>query len=215
MLINFIKSLVVPNRCPACQKFIENEENICFDCKEDIKNQKVHSLDKKIEFSNKVYSSYYYYGKIRDIVLFAKYKSPIYFTKFFIDNVGNDILNLIKENDIDYVISAPFHKSKLYKYEYDLPSEILKSLSEKLNVKTIDAVRKNVKTQKQQDLSEEERKVNLINAFLVIKDIKDKNILLLDDIITTGNTISQLSLVLKEAGANKVIAYSFAIRKEE
>ncbi len=214
MLLNFIKSLVVPRRCPACPKFIKNEEYICKICKEDIKEQRILKLNKKIEFCDKVYSSYYYYDKIREMVLFAKYKSPATFMEYFINDLAEDIIKIIDENEIDFIVSAPYHKSKLYKYEYDLQSELAKVLSKELNLSVINAVSKIIKTKKQQDLSEDERKVNLINAFLVTKNIKDKNILLLDDIITTGNTISQLSLILKEAGAKTVVAYSFAIRKE-
>ncbi len=214
MLLKFIKKLIAPRRCPACNVFINDSERICKICNGSIVKEKIKTADKKIEFCDKVYSSYYYKDKIRDMVLFAKYKTPEYFLDFFINENSEYIMKIIKENNIDYIISAPFHKSKLYKYEYDLPQEIANKLSEVVDVSIINAIEKTQKTQKQQDLTDEERKINLINVFSVTKDISSRNLLIIDDIITTGNTISQLALTLKAAGASKVIAYSFAIRKE-
>ncbi len=214
MLLKFLKNIIAPKRCPACKTFIKNDECVCGSCSEIIKNQEIKNLDKKIEFCDGVYSSYYYNDNIRDMVLFAKYKTPEYFLDYFIKEISLHIIEIVKENNIDFITSSPYHVSKLYKYEYDLPQEIVNRLNKELNLPVINTIEKTKQTQKQQDLTDEERKINLINVFSVTKDINGRNILIIDDIITTGNTISQLSLTLKEAGASKVMAYSFAIRKE-
>ncbi len=215
MFLRLIKNLIVPKKCPSCGVFINKNEIICTKCNEDIKNQKIIEINKNIEFLDKVYASYYYYDRIRDVVLAAKYKTPIDFLEFFNREISDYIKKIIDENEIDFIIASPYHKSKLYKYEYDLPEEMANSIKKIINIPVVKAVEKINKTKKQQDLKDDERKVNLINAFLVKEDVENKNILLIDDIITTGSTVSQIALILKGAGAKKVVAYSFAIKKEE
>lgn len=63
-------------------------------------------------------------------------------------------------------------------------------------------------------LSTKQRIKNVSNSFKInpkeINNIKNKNIILLDDVIATGATINECSKVLKKAGSKKVIAISFA-----
>ena len=62
---------------------------------------------------------------------------------------------------------------------------------------------KNTRTQTK--LDEESRKKNVSNAFEVNNGkIKDKIVLLIDDVLTTGTTVNECARVLKEAGAKKV-----------
>ena len=58
-----------------------------------------------------------------------------------------------------------------------------------------------------------EREENISGAFKLKKsnDVRGKNILLIDDVITTGATISECGKILLEAGANKIYAASIAI----
>jgi ComF family protein len=59
-------------------------------------------------------------------------------------------------------------------------------------------------TRPQTELPLAERKSNLENAFSALTDVQDKNILLLDDVMTTGSTLNAAARCLKEAGAGKV-----------
>ena len=65
---------------------------------------------------------------------------------------------------------------------------------------------KNKETENQAKLNFKDRQTNLVGAFKVVeKDkIKNKNVLLIDDIFTTGATVSEISFVLKKAGAKRV-----------
>jgi len=58
-------------------------------------------------------------------------------------------------------------------------------------------------------LSKQERKINLINSFKIAKNkidnIDKKTFIIVDDVISTGSTINEISKILKEKGAEKVI----------
>ncbi|MFZ2310031.1 MAG: ComF family protein [Patescibacteria group bacterium] len=67
------------------------------------------------------------------------------------------------------------------------------------------------KTKEQAGLKETERLVNQLNAFIWKgANLAGQDIILLDDIITSGATISQAALVLKQAGASEIVAMAVA-----
>ena len=67
-------------------------------------------------------------------------------------------------------------------------------------------------TKPQKELNHKERKKNLKEAFQVTKHWKNRgNILLVDDIYTTGNTIASAATVLKKKGAKKVCFFTISI----
>lgn len=65
--------------------------------------------------------------------------------------------------------------------------------------------------QKQNDANQ--RQENVKGAFKVIEDVKDKNILIIDDVFTTGSTITEIAKTLYEAGAKNVEAIVLAINQ--
>ena len=85
-----------------------------------------------------------------------------------------------------------------------------KRVSEKFSLNNRRPVVKIKKTKTQHSLKLEERKANLIDAFEVRLDIKDKSILLIDDVISTGQTVSVIAKELKLAGAKTVVVWAYA-----
>lgn len=67
-------------------------------------------------------------------------------------------------------------------------------------------------TESQTKLNMKERMKNLHGAFKIVNKEKvwGRNIIIIDDVITTGSTVYEISAALKLAGARKVIALSFA-----
>lgn len=67
------------------------------------------------------------------------------------------------------------------------------------------------------NLSKEQRNKILKNVFEITNNlkIKNKNILLLDDIFTTGSTVNEISKLLKLEGANKVYVITLLTRSND
>lgn len=84
-------------------------------------------------------------------------------------------------------------------------SEIIaKKISQKLNLPIFNKIEKIKETEYQAKLSYHQRLENIKNCFIV-KDQSPKNIVIVDDIITTGSTIFELAKVLKENGSKNII----------
>jgi len=115
----------------------------------------------------------------------------------------------------DLIIPIPLHKSKLRERGYNQSDYISKGINKhlKINFNNYSFIRKK-NTKSQTKLTIEERYKNMKDAFMVIPDyrklIKDKKIILVDDVITTGATISEACKTLYKAHASEIFIISAA-----
>lgn len=107
----------------------------------------------------------------------------------------------------DALVAVPLEKSRFKNRGYNQSEELGKELSKILLIPLIsNNLIKIKKTFSQIELSAEERKKNLKNAFIVknYSEIRGKKIILVDDVYTTGSTMEECATVLKNAGAKQV-----------
>ena len=118
--------------------------------------------------------------------------------------------NLIQKsfNPRDHIlVPVPMSKKKLKKRGYNQSEEVAKKLSENLGIPLItDCLMKEKETPAQMELPKEERIKNTKGVFSVknLEKIKNKKILLIDDVYTTGATMEECAKILKRAGASEV-----------
>lgn len=117
----------------------------------------------------------------------------------------------------DIILYIPMHPRRKRKRGYNQSELLARHLARKMDIPVIKkAMVKVVNTRAQSALGKAGRFRNLLGAFLV-KDstlIKGKNILLVDDVMTTGNTLEQCGKALKDAGATCVDAFVVAMRRK-
>jgi ComF family protein len=116
--------------------------------------------------------------------------------------------------NFDLIIPIPLHQLKKAERGYNQAYYIAKGVGSTLKVNVSDRVVKRIKyTESQTTMNLNEREENISGAFKIKnqKTVSGKNILLLDDVITTGATISECGKMLLESGANKIYAASIAI----
>ena len=206
----FMKTLFIP-RCIVCGKPAD-ADNLCNECARRLEKCRIppdkQPLEKGVEWVDGIYASYYYRDRARDALLRAKFKNPASFLASVVKDVSGDIKPAL-DNNIHRIMRVPYHKSKLYESEFDLPCETGKRLRKEIDIPFITPVEKVRKTAKQHDLPLAQRKANLIDAFKVTGDVKDKNILIIDDVMTTGITLSAVAFQLKLAGRAKVYRWVY------
>jgi ComF family protein len=228
ILNNFLNSAInffLPKLCAGCDALLKDDEIIfCNEC-----NLSICRLsDNEIEetYNEKFLSENYISGLI-SLFLFEKKKNlqhaihklkynertdiGVFLGKKIIQFYSLEILDLWK---IDIIIPVPLHKVKERERGYNQSFYIAKGISENNNL-IIDktSLQRVYYTTTQTKLNLLQRKSNIKNAFLV-KDnnnIANKNILLVDDVVTTGSTINECARVLLENGAQKVYVSSIAI----
>ncbi len=114
----------------------------------------------------------------------------------------------LSTHEFDVIIPVPYHWKKLLKRGQNPVRTLAKRLSEQLKTPLIDAVIRTKLRVAQQGLDRKKRMANLHGAFTLKTNkrprLKHKNILLVDDVVTTGTTCNHISKLLKGAGAHSV-----------
>jgi ComF family protein len=127
---------------------------------------------------------------------------------------GKVLIEKFNKWNADFIIPIPLHSVKKAERGFNQAFFIAKGISKVTAIRVKTGVVKRIKfTETQTHLNSIERKQNIRNAFLLKKKkiIEGKNIILVDDVITTGATISECGRVLKNNGATNIFAISAAI----
>jgi ComF family protein len=212
----------LPRFCPGCNKKLSVEEKpVCVDCLSSIliaDEERLNSEYNKNFGSSKVISDFYSKfvfetdKTLQQIIHALKYKKQFKLGVFLGELLAEGIK--MKDLQIDLIIPVPIHHLKKAERGYNQSDFIAKGLSTILNVPYSSKSIKRIKyTESQTKLNMAERALNVTNAFKVrnVKKINGKNILVVDDVCTTGATLLESGLVLYKEGANSVYACSIAI----
>ena len=112
--------------------------------------------------------------------------------------------------DIDAVVPVPLHWRRKALRGFNQATEIAVPFANRLDVPVLQDVRRQKATPFQSGLGADERAKNLRDAFVVSAGLSIRHALIIDDVLTTGATITQLAKVLTNAGAAKVSALTVA-----
>ena len=152
--------------------------------------------------------------ELQHIIHSLKYNQKFLTGKFLGNILGKNLKQRITNWKIDYIIPVPLHHLKKAERGYNQSFYIAKGLGKELGILVAqNFIRRKRFTESQTTMNLKERQENIEGAFKVKRNLNlnGNNILLVDDVITTGSTIGECGRVLLNAGANKVYAVSVAI----
>ncbi len=182
----------------------DNKHSLCKDCSE------FHHLFEK-GFTCVQYGLYE-----RSVMLAFKYGEQAYIGEKIGDILYDRILPEIEAGlAFDCIIPVPMHKGKLRKRGYNQAELMARPLAYKTGLPLLGKALVRQKASKPMSrLSTYDRMENVKNIFAVRKGqaqlIRNKTVMLVDDIYTTGSTADECSRVLLESGAQKVYLLTFA-----
>jgi ComF family protein len=224
IVLNSFFDFFLPRVCPACNNKMNYEEQcICADCFSKIEAASPERLlseyRRKFEGKNIIsgFTSLFVFKKdeeLQHIIHSIKYQKRFQNGIFLGKVMGVDLADKIAEWEVNLLLPVPLHRLKKAERGYNQSYYIAKGLKKILNIEACSSAVKRARyTQSQTTMNIAERAENMADAFKVTgrKKISGKNILLIDDVITTGATTSECGRVLLAAGANKVYAASVAI----
>ena len=187
------------NKCIICG--VEGFLGICSKCKSEIK--RVHQQEEIMAYG-------YYGGVLKKLILNLKYHKS-----FIAGKVLDDLLCQIiieKKLSIDCICYVPISKDSLKKRGFNQCSVLAKNISSILDIPVIDCLVKVKETKEQKLLGKEERMKNILDAFEIKNKEKlfKKNILLIDDVYTTGATINECKKNIEKCNINKIYLLTIA-----
>ncbi len=224
MFFTSLFDFFLPRLCFSCtQKLNPYENHVCALCLAEFSTAGKTRIDREYERKFRKaglvedFQSLYVFEKgkgIQTLIHSLKYGGKFRAGIFLGEKTGQLIQQNCMDWKIDLIVPVPLHKLKKLGRGYNQSFYIAKGLSRILKKPVDESIlirKKNTLSQTNMDLAEREK--NIRNAFSIKNSAiaAGKNILLVDDVITTGATINECARVLKYAGANRVYAVSAAI----
>ena len=207
-----LTQLFFPAKCVLCGKLLKKDEtDLCHGCRT---NAPVFSKGNfKISFVARWTAVWYYKDMVRDGILRYKFGHRRSYAQAYgkilamkLQNAGFD--------DFDVLTWVPVSRKRLRKRGYDQVELIAHAAAAELGLTAVRTLKKIRHTPAQSTLSNvAARRANVLNAFCVIRPglVRDRRVLLLDDIITTGTTAAECARMLHTAGAKTVLCAAMAV----
>lgn len=227
-LSNLFLDIFYPKRCVGCGKY---GLFVCLDCAKEVEMLKTSVCPEcgkittscqycpacrtrlKTALSGIFIASRYDAGPTKEIIHHLKYSGFIELSEL----LGELLCEKLSNNSIPsncVVAPVPLYRKKELERGFNQAELIARYISKKLNISGGDALIRSRNTRTQVGLNRGERIRNCADAFACLDPelVLGKNVLLVDDVVTTGTTLSECAKVLKIAGAKRVYGVVVAKR---
>ena len=221
---------VFPRRCPFCDGIVRFGDMVCDRCRSSIPyigEEYCLKCGKALLKTDSEYCSdcmhtehlftrgravYVYEGSVRASIGRFKFRGRQEYADFYGRDMVRHLGSFIKKCRIDIIIPVPISKEKQKMRGYNQAELIAERISALTGLPFDGMLVKRVRnTPPMKDLTRSERMKNLIGAFKITShDVKWRNVLIVDDIYTTGSTIDAMAAEIKNAGAEKVFFVALA-----
>ena len=213
------------NRCCYCNNVVGENESICDDCRENLPvikqekckycgAEKVRCDCKKHKMGYDGISAPFYYEKsIQRSIKLLKFSNKDFIAKHLSKDMAKSVKEDFKDIDFDLICYVPFSKLNKLVRKYNPSALLAQNLSDILQIPLNPLLVKLYENDSQRNLNVTERSGNVFGVYDVRDgvDIKGKTILLVDDVKTTGATLSNCAWIMKIRGAEKVYCATVAI----
>ncbi len=212
LVIQGLLDLLYPPTCEICGKKAAEENNIiCENCFE-----KIIMITPVIPVKHNdisVWGICAYEGVIKECIHLFKYKARLRLLKPLGKIMTDFTNNYLKSKKFDIIVPVPLHRARLAERSFNQAELLAKNLPKYLNCRLDTKILKRTKnTATQTGLSKTQRANNLRGVFKMntALAVEDKNILIVDDVFTTGSTIDECAKILLKANAKSVEALVLA-----
>lgn len=209
-LLHWIIALLFPAKCVLCGKVLAKEEtDLCRVCR--VEAPVCPPMGKKIPFVAQWSALWYYRGNVRRSLLRYKfYNTPSYAPVY-----GRHLAMKLRQElpEFDVLTWIPISNQRRRKRGYDQVELLAQAVGQELEMAPVATLRKIRDNPPQSGINgEAKRRANVLGVYEAIGPslVAGKRVALLDDIVTTGATVSEASRVLLSAGAKEVICAAVA-----
>lgn len=198
-----IRDLIFSSKCSICrERCCDKDSYLCYNCYEKIAGKI------KLHRRGNLYYTTYYDRDIKKLIASFKLKRRRYIGVFIGKLVGDLLRSIVKEEEIDIVIPVPVSSARRRERGYNQVEDILEHAG--IAYKRLKRIRN---TQPMHKLKDEKlRRENVLGSFQGSLSIEGRNILIVDDIVTTGSTIKEvISSLERDGSSKKVVVFAFAL----
>ncbi len=214
-IVDFFKNAFFPKFCFGCGRI---GTYLCTTCTHSLRlaEYDIYPTHKKIGELDGFISFFRYEGLTKKIIMKLKYHLIHDAAQDIVDAVNPLSLQkiyLLKKNSPElFFLPVPLHIKRTRDRGFNQSEKLFKILGEKIGipVKNNVVIRKRYTIPQAHMKTKHDRTTNIVGAFSVVKNVTNTDIIICDDVWTTGSTIKELCKELKRNGARKVYALTIA-----
>lgn len=206
--LSSLMDLLFPPRCPFCRKLLKKgEDGLCQKCAEGLPYTEGAAVFTEGEFFSECVSPLYYKDSVRDSILRFKFRELTNYATCY----GDLLADCIRQNlagKYDLISWVPISAKRKKARGYDQSMLLAMAAALALDDVAVETLRKHKDVPAQSGLdAAEKRRANVLGAYEAADPelIAGKRVLLIDDIVTTGSTLSECARTLLMAEAKEVI----------
>lgn len=209
-MLHRLTAILFPPKCVLCRRLLTDKEtDLCHTCRKDTP-EFIHTK-RNIPFVAQWSAIWYYNGAVRKSILRYKF----YNARGYAEVYGRLLAMKLQDqiDTIDVLTWVPISRLRRMRRGYDQVELLARAVSKEFGIPAIKTLKKIRNTPPQSTLSDSaQRRANVLGVYRATdpESLAGKRILLLDDVITTGATVSECARVLLTSGAKNVICAAVA-----
>jgi competence protein ComFC len=223
MFIDFF-NMLFPNVCCICgEHLVTDEMLLCTTCDSSLPrtsywkhqiNPIQQTMESRIGVSHA--SSYLFFQKknsVQKLLHLIKYKGDRALAELIGSYFGKELSSVPALNDVSIIVPVPLHPRKKLQRGFNQSAEIAKGIAKSLNIPCETGILyRNTNSVTQTGKHREERWDNVKQVFAVRSEVslKDKHVLVVDDVFTTGATLESCCVALKRAKPKSISVVTLA-----
>lgn len=211
----YLMKLLYPPKCVLCRKLLEKDEtDFCRGCRKTVSRWLPHRHS--IRFVEDYTAVWYYEDHVRESLLRYKFSNARSYAGAYGRMVAMQVSQVFPE--LDVVTWVPIGPGRKRKRGYDQCELLAQAVGQELELPVLRLLRKRRDNRAQSSLTDAaQRRANVLGVYETVAadEIAGKRILLLDDIITTGATVSEAARMLQQAGAKEVYCAAVAAGRNQ
>lgn len=225
-----ILDVIFPKRCVNCRKlgsylcsscflYLSFEpEIVCLMCNRPSWNGLTHPKCLRPSGIDGSFSVLSYNTVVKRLLFTYKYRPYVsdlrgILSELFVEGIIQNEHFIKRRTPDSVLIPVPLHSMKHRQRGYNHAALLAKIIGDKLGMKVIDVIVRTRKTTSQFLLKKEEREANVRGVFELKKDgmrIDADTVFLVDDVVTTGSTLKEITKILKKEGVIRVYGLTLA-----
>lgn len=217
-----ITAWILPFTCILCSKASDRKQDLCSACLQDLPiiAQSCTRCANKILFNSlcgqclqdpppfsATHALFDYEQPIVAMILNLKFRGQLTYARIFGELLAEKIMTAWYRSKSlpDLIMPVPLHERRLQERGFNQALELARPIAKALNLKLDwQSTRRLKYTTPQMSLAAKQRQENLKNAFVVERRLTGKNIAIIDDVVTTGATVTEFSRALQAQGAARI-----------
>lgn len=214
--LRWLLDLLYPPKCMLCGRLLESAvQPLCGRCGEDL--PEYEGAARRVPYFERCAAPFFYEPPIREAILRFKFRGMESYADQFAQWMAVSVRDKL-EGTYDLISWVPCSRRRRRKRGFDQAELLAKALAKELNVEAACTLKKIRNNQAQsRTVGAAQRRANVMGVYRACAPecIAGRRILLVDDIITTGSTLSECGKTLRLAGSGDLVCAAIAVTRQD